>query len=33
MLEQAVWVEVKVGGERLRLFSEECALEMQAYTT
>jgi hypothetical protein len=30
MLEQGVWAEVKVGGEHLRLFSEENALGVQA---
>jgi hypothetical protein len=30
MLEQGVWAEIKVGGEHLRLFSEESALEVQA---
>jgi hypothetical protein len=29
MLEQGVWAEVKVGGEHLRLFSEENALGVQ----
>jgi hypothetical protein len=30
MLDQGVWAEVKVGGEHLRLFSEESALGVQA---
>jgi hypothetical protein len=30
MLERGVWAEVKVGGEHLRLFSEESALGVQA---
>jgi hypothetical protein len=30
MLKQGVWAEVKVGGEHLRLFSEESALGVQA---
>ena len=30
MLEQGVWAEVKVGGEHIRLFSEENALGVQA---
>lgn len=30
MLEQGVWAEVKVGGEHLRLFSEQGALGVQA---
>jgi len=30
MLEQGVWAEVKIGGEHLRLFSEHCALGVQA---
>jgi hypothetical protein len=30
MLNQGVWAEVKVGGERLRLFSEHNALGVQA---
>jgi hypothetical protein len=29
MLDQGVWAEVKVGGEQLRLFSEESALAVQ----
>jgi hypothetical protein len=29
MLDQGVWTEVKVGGEQLRLFSEESALAVQ----
>jgi hypothetical protein len=30
MLDQGVWAEVKVGGEHLRLFSEQSALGVQA---
>lgn len=30
MLDQGVWAEVKVGGEHLRLFSEQNALGIQA---
>jgi hypothetical protein len=30
MLDQGVWAEVKVGGEHLRLFSENSALGVQA---
>ena len=30
MLDQGVWAEVKVGGEHLRLFSEQNALGVQA---
>jgi len=30
MLEQGVWAEVRVGGEHIRLFSEENALGVQA---
>jgi hypothetical protein len=30
MLDQRVWTEVKVGGEHLRLFSEQNALGVQA---
>jgi hypothetical protein len=30
MLDQGVWAEVKMGGEHLRLFSEESALGVQA---
>jgi len=30
MLEQGVWAEVKVGGEHIRLFSEDNALGVQA---
>jgi hypothetical protein len=30
MLDRGVWAEVKVGGENLRLFSEESALGVQA---
>jgi hypothetical protein len=30
MLDQGVWAEIKVGGEHLRLFSEESALGVQA---
>jgi hypothetical protein len=30
MLDEGVWAEVKVGGEHLRLFSEQNALGMQA---
>ena len=30
MLERGVWAEVKVGGEHIRLFSEENALGVQA---
>jgi hypothetical protein len=30
MLEQGVWAEVKLGGEHIRLFSEENALGVQA---
>ena len=30
MLEQGVWAEVKVGGEHIRLFSEENALGVQS---
>jgi hypothetical protein len=30
MLEQGVWAEVKVGGEHLKLFSEQSALGVQA---
>jgi len=30
MLDRGVWAEVKVGGEHLRLFSEENALGVQA---
>ena len=30
MLDKGVWAEVKVGGEQLRLFSEQSALGVQA---
>ena len=30
MLDEGVWAEVKVGGEQLRLFSEQSALGVQA---
>jgi hypothetical protein len=30
MLDQGVWAEVKIGGEHLRLFSEQSALGVQA---
>jgi hypothetical protein len=30
MLEQGFWAEVKIGGEHLRLFSEESAMGVQA---
>jgi hypothetical protein len=30
MLDQGVWAEIKLGGEHLRLFSEESALGVQA---
>ena len=30
MLEQGVWAEVKVGGEHIRLFSEDNAIGVQA---
>lgn len=30
MLDQGVWAEVKIGGEHLRLFSEQGALGVQA---